>query len=154
VVALDLGFPLARFLHPGYNQRSARLARARWEVQEYLRGLRAPEPDPRHPLEGRLVRTPGGPTVYVERGRTRLVEHPALLALFDHEPQVVAAEAVEALPRGAPLAVVHERLTGPFVLLDGRRRAVELGVTLLEVDDLALTEIPQAAPPFSWPPQV
>ena len=152
VAALDLGLPLARFLHPGYNARSAELARRRWELEEYLRRLNTPAPDPPHALEGRLVQSSAGSIFYVERGQRRLIEHPALLALFDHEPGEVEPEVLNELPRGAPLAVVHERLTAPFVLLDGRKRAIELGITLADLDDFAIRDVPETHPALRWSP--
>ena len=116
VVALALGPPLARFLYPGYDRQSALLARAQWEVAGYIRSLTVPEPEPLHALEGKLLRTPGNAIYYIERGSARPVEHPGLLILFDHEPVEVEPEVIAELSRGAPLAIVHERLTGPLVL--------------------------------------
>ena len=50
------------------------------------------------------------------------------------------------------MAIVHERLTGPFVLLDGHRRAVDLGTTLIHLDDFALRAIPPTGAPLPWRP--
>jgi hypothetical protein len=40
--------------------------------------------------------------------------------------------------RGAPLCAVHEPLGEPYVLLDGRKVPVDLGIPIVAVDDMAL----------------
>jgi hypothetical protein len=152
VVALDLGQPVNRFIHPRFNDRSAIYARTRWEIEQYLRELATPAPLPRHELEGRLVRSSDGQLVYIERGRARKLTHDALRSLFDQEPVDVASELLEQLPHGAPLAVVHERLTGPFVLLDGHKQAIDLGLLLVELRDGALRDAPEMDGTLPWHP--
>jgi GT2 family glycosyltransferase len=139
VVALDLGMPLGRLLHPRFGRDALALIATHWEVAEYLRQVHHPSGESRHPLDGRLVRARGEPAVYyVERGAARAVGDPRLLTPALGQPLEIEAEELARLPRGPRVCVVHERLTGPYVLLDGRKHRVSLPLPVAELDDLAL----------------
>jgi hypothetical protein len=152
VVALDIGHALDRLVHPRLAERSPYL-KARLEVGAYLRGLASPPPAPAHELEGRLVQVRGDAAVfYVERGMARPLVHRALLELFEQPPERIEREVLEALPRGVPIFVVHERLTGTFVLIDGVKRPVQIGLPFTVLDDLSLEHLSVDSRPVHWYP--
>jgi GT2 family glycosyltransferase len=147
VVALDMGWvTLDDIVHPLLDGGHNPLVTLRRDVESYLLKTRAPTSTPvpaPHALDGRLVRVPGETSVYyIERGTARELLHPGLQRLFDAEPVEIAPTAFLAIPRGTPLCAVHEPLSGPYVLIDGRKLKLELELPVVAIEDLALKAIP------------
>ncbi len=144
VVALDMGWGgLGDIVHPRLDNGRNSLVRLRGEVETYLDAVQAVTPPTAHEFEGKLVQArDGGPIFYIERGLARKLTHPALLSLFDHEPVQVPRAVLITTPCGTPLCAVHEALTQPYVLLDGRKVLVHVGIPTIAVPDMALDPIP------------
>jgi hypothetical protein len=143
VVALDVGEAASRLLHPRYAGGTNPLVFLRAEVNRYLQQMRSDAPYPHSEFEGRLIRPRGGGAIYyVERGALREVLSPSLLRLFDHEPTEVEPGAITLMRRAMPLCAVHEPLTNHYVLLDGKKVPLDLGITTVVVDDLRLDAVP------------
>ena len=151
VVALDIGDALDRELLPRYRPGSA-AARAARDISRYLRQLSSAPGEP-HELDGRLVRVPGQPGVwYVERGRARLLVHRALVALFEQAPVEIEAETLASLPEGVPLGVVHERLVGTYLLVDGQKRPVDFALPFAVANDDTAEALGFDSPVVHWYP--
>lgn len=157
VVALEFGITLGQLLHPRFGRATVPVATARWEARRYLEliasggaaggGAALGE----HPLNGRLVRVAGRRgAFYVERGTARPVARYELLADRVGPAIEVSDEDLDALPRGPRVLIVHERLTGPYVLLDGRCIPVDVGLDVVEVGDLALAVLPEDPGRLAW----
>jgi hypothetical protein len=151
VVALDIGRALDRTLCPGYDAYSPRLVAQRY-LRDYLRELAAPPPPP-HELDGRLIRQPGEAAVYyVERGAARGVPHRELLQLFEDEPIEIDHEAFASLRQGVPLFVVHERSGATYLVIEGTRRSLGLGLPLASQYDATLDVLAEDGRVIHWYP--
>jgi GT2 family glycosyltransferase len=152
-VAIDVGHAIDRVLHPRYSEQSAPLVHTRWQSAQYARGLAKRTGKVTNQLDGSLVRVPGAATTYyVERGRARAIPHDGLLELFSGPVVEISADALAALPPGAPVCVVHERFIEPYVLLDGRKVRVQLGLPLVELPDFTLDSLPTDDRTLRWFP--
>ena len=154
VVALDLGHALDRLLNPGYRTAAAPMLKKRWWMTQYVATLNDPAPCPPHQHEGHLVRPSGGKRVFlIERGRLRPLLHREHLSLFDHKPVEVDASVIADLPEGAPICIVRESLTGPYVLVHGRKHRVSPLLEVVQLDDLTLAQVPDGEDFRAWPGQ-
>jgi hypothetical protein len=134
VVAVDIGHALDSTIR-GSRITAGQLT-AHWNASEYLRQTASPPTQPRHEFDGRLVQARGDAAVYyVERGAARLLSTRALLQLFDEPPIRIEQETLDSLPAGVPIFAVHEPLVGTYILIDGAKRPVMLGLQLAVIDE-------------------
>lgn len=154
LVALDVGHALERLLYVRHGFRDGRDVAEQWAVERYLRATAEPPPDEPHPLEGKLVQAEGTAGVYlVERGLARALRHRELLALFDQSVERLAAEEVEALPRGLALGAIYDRRRGPQLLIGGQLVGLDFGVPFHAVDRVGLEGVRSAGRRVPWFPR-
>jgi hypothetical protein len=151
VVALDIGAALRRLLYPpGLTQTEFD---ARWLIDLYVRQAAEPPPADPHRLEGRLVRERGTAAVfYIERGRARWITHRDILGLVEGDVAELEPGELAAIPPGLRVGVVHDGQAGIYVLIDGHKLPVNLGLPVAPIDSQALSRLPLAERPLPWFP--
>jgi hypothetical protein len=144
VVALDLGRAVRRLLDPGSVIRPE--SDAGRMIELYLQQSAEAPPGTPHPFEGRLVRERGTAAVcYIEHGRARWVTHRSILALIGGPVLDLDPGELASIPGGVRVGLVHDGRSGIYLLIDGRKVPLDMGMPVSAVaanllDEMALDE--------------
>jgi len=155
-VAIDFGHTLNRILNANFSEKTLGIEKEKWRIEQYIKQHKqssfsdtAP-----HPLAGRICRTEKGHYYYIERNIRRYIPNLALVDYLQCERLNVRTEDIQSLPLGAPMCIVQERLGSPYLLKDGRKIPVKLGLRFFEVADGLLDALPLEDRVVEWFPRV
>ena len=125
---------------------------ARWVMERYMREAWATSTRHTSCPQGPTRAENAGELFYVERGRIRRLSHPLLAALFNGAPLDIDPAELAKMPAGVPVVAIHDGGHPAYVIVDGQKVQLQLGMRLTRVEDRLLADIPEAETPLRWIP--
>lgn len=149
-VAIDFGHSLNYLLNPNFSEKTLINKKYRYRLENYLTGR--DDDRPGSPLDGSFCRSERGVVFYVESGRKRHVRSQRLLDALSAKVVNVSGTDLSQLDDSVPLALAYDELLGVFLVKDGTRIPVELGVPVIDTTGLDLGGLPVSPIPLEFAP--